>query len=250
MGALTEEIKSAIEEIKETDILGCITGSCLLDEDFDMWDTAPDIDVFIYGEPAMIHAMMTLENMGFEPGGKDKTTAGEELKRQWLIETGVQKNRQLSTIMYQRGAVNVNLTVKKHNRSVVEVLANFDMTIVMRGFDIPTKYDCDLRTQDGNDTHVAMPNKLKRSLYDHPSRFEVYRCLRQWNRVLKYWDRGFDTRPMARFYLDRIDDVLEAGAIFDTPNDRASFADMAPEFTEMRDIIVQWLEAHDEDKED
>lgn len=243
---ITEKIKATIDELKQTDILGCITGSCLLDEDFDAWDTAPDIDIFVYGEPAMIHAIMTLEHMGFAPGGKDKSTAGEMIKRQWLIESGVQKNKALSTIMYQRDDVNVNVTVKRHNRSVVEVLANFDMTIVMRGFDIPTQYDCDLREQDGNDKMVAVPNKLKRSMYDHPSRFEVWRCLRQWNRVIKYWGRGFDTRPMARFYLKCIDDVLEAGAAFGTDKDVASFEEMAPEFKEMREIIVKWLEENEE----
>lgn len=247
MGKMTEAIDSAIAELKESGINGCITGSCLLDEDFDTWDEAPDIDLFVYSEPSMIHAICTLEHMGYVPGGKDKKKAGEELKRKWLIETGLNRNMGLSTIMYEKDGVYVNVTMKRNNNSVVEVLANFDMSIVMKGYDIPTGFMCDLRTQDGGDVKVATPNKLKRALYDHPSRFDVWRALRQWNRVVKYYNRGFDTRPMARFYLDRIDEVLEAGAVFGSDKDVESFEEMAPEFREMKDTITKWLEEHEED---
>lgn len=245
--SITADIKQAIGELMLSNINGCITGSCMLDEDFDSWDQAPDIDVFTYSENSMIHAMCVLESMGYKPGGKDKTEAGETLKRKWLLEDGIQKSAPLSTIMYHKGDVCVNVTTKRNNHSVVEVLANFDMSIIMKGYDIPTGYLCDLRSQDGNDPMVAVPNKLKRSLYDHPSRFEVWRALRQWNRVIKYWSRGFDTRPMAEFYLDCIDKTLEAGAVFGTDKDIQSFEEMAPEFREMRDVIAKWLKEHEED---
>ena len=47
---LTEKINDTIKLLKNTDIHGCITGSCMLDMDFDSWTETPDIDVFTYTE--------------------------------------------------------------------------------------------------------------------------------------------------------------------------------------------------------
>lgn len=245
--SLNQDIKDTIEKLKATDINGCITGSCLLDVDFDEWQEHPDIDVFVYSEPALVEAIMILEGWGFEPGGKDKTPAGERLKRRWIMETGVNRKQPLSTIMYTKDGVDVNITVKGRCESVLDVIGTFDMSIVMIGYDIQTDCLCDLRTQNGCDPKVAEPNKFRRHLYNHPSRFEVQRAMRQWNRVLKYWARGYDTRPMARFYLEKIDGVLEAGAIFGTDKDVASFEEMQPEFREMKTTIEAWLAEHEED---
>lgn len=246
--SLSSKIHDAIEEIKTTDIDGCITGSCMLDMDFDSWMSVPDIDIFVYSDTSMVYALCKLEAMGFVPGGKDKKAAGEELKRSWLIEDGVKSNAALSTIMYQRDGVNVNVSLKKNCNSVIEVLASFDMTIIMKGYEISTGVMLDLTdTGEHGDSMIADPNRLKRQLYNHPSRFKVDRALRQWERVLKYWDRGFDTRPMARFYLDLIDQVLAAGAQFQTERDIASFNEMEPGFIKQRETIAKWLEEHKED---
>ena len=245
--SMNDKIKDSLDELKYSSILGCITGSCLLDADFDTWMTPPDIDVFVYSETAMVQAIMTLEGMCYTPGGKDKTNKGEELKRQWIIESGINRNASLSTIMYERDGVYVNVTYKKGCESVLDVVGGFDMSIIMMGYDIPTGFMLDLRSMSSDDPMVARPNKCKRQLYNHPSRFTVWRALHQWARVPKYYDRGYDTRPMAEFYLGIIDEVLEAGAIFGTDKDIASFEEMAPEFKEIRDTIAGWLEIHKED---
>lgn len=245
---LCSKIHKTIEDLKATDIDGCITGSCLLDTNFDIWTQVPDIDLFVYSDTSMIYAMCQLENMGFKPGGKDKKESGEKLKRQWLIETGVKGNVGLSTIMYEKDGVNVNISLKKNCTSVIDVLSSFDMTIIMKGYEISTGLMLDLRdTGEHHDLNIADPNKLKKHLYNHPSRFTVDRALRQWNRVIKYYERGFDTRPMAKFYLDSINAVLEAGAEFGTQKDLDSFNSMEPGFIEMKERITKWLEEHKED---
>lgn len=243
-----ERFKAVIEDLKGSDIYGCITGSCMLpDADFDTWMDKPDIDVFVYSDTALVQAMMILESWGFTPGGKGKTEAGEKLKREWIIETGVHRNKGLTTIMYEKDDIFINLTVKEDFDSVIAILASFDMSIIMIGYDIPSHYLLDLRTQDGNDPKVATPNKMKRQLYNHPSRFTVWRAVHQWDRVPKYYSRGYDTRPMARFYLEKIDAVLEAGAAFNTERDIESFNEMEPGFLEVRQTITDWLEEHEED---
>lgn len=245
--SIKKKISETIEKIKATDINGCITGSCMLDVDFDAWDTPPDIDIFVYSETSMVHAMLTIEGLGFKPGGKGKTIAGEETKRQWIIDTGVNKNAGLSTVMYKKDGVYINITLKKYCNSVIDVISTFDMSIIMIGYDIRNNVICDLREANGNTYKVAKPNPFKFNLNDHPSRFEVWRCLRQWDRVIKYYGRGYDTRPMAEYYLKCIDDVLEAGAIFQTERDITSFEEMEPGFTSMRKTISEWLDEHKED---
>lgn len=247
--SLKAQIEEVIENILLSGVDGCITGSCLLDDDFDMWDTAPDIDVFAYSEASFIHMICELDNIGYVPGGKDKKASGEKMKRHWILTTGVNSKAPLSTIMYEdpKTGLSINVTYKKNCDSLVEVLSSFDMSIIMKGIDISTRFMLDLTTSQGSDAKTAVPNKLKRHLYNHPSRFEVQRCLRQWDRVVKYYNRGYDTRPMAKFYLDIIHQVLEAGAAFGTEKDIISFEEMMPEFLEMDEIITSWLIEHEDD---
>ena len=59
-GAITlrEKVASAIELIKTLPIDGCITGSCLLPGfDPEGWGTTPDVDVFVFGEDELVHAI-------------------------------------------------------------------------------------------------------------------------------------------------------------------------------------------------
>lgn len=247
--SVNDDVNDIIDKIMSTDIDGCITGSCLLDDDFDLWDSVPDVDMFVYSEAAMIHAICALDNAGLVPGGKDKNHKGEEVKRKWILETGVNRKSPVCTIMYQDTAskVAVNVTYKRNCNSLIEVLASFDMSIIMKGIDITTGYKLDLTETMGSDKRTAVPNKLKRHLYNHPSRFDVDRCLRQWNRVIKYYGRGYDTRPMAKFYLGLIDEVLEEGPLFGTENDVISFEQFKDGFIEMKETIDNWLKAHEDD---
>lgn len=245
--SLTKELNKAIDELKETDIYGCITGSCLLEEDFDTWESIPDIDIFVYSRTAMMHAIMVIENLGYEPGGKGKPVAGEKIKKRWLIEDINNHNGFLNTIMYHRNDILVNITYKNGCTDVTDVLSTFDMSIIMKGYDISKGLYCDMRTLCSTDTKVAMPNYLNRNINDHPSRFNLNRLLRQWDRVIKYYNRGFDTRPMAKYYLDCINVVIDTGAAFETENDKISFTDMEPRFLDYKAKISAWIKEHEED---
>ena len=59
----TDRIRKMIRTILDDGrINGCITGSCMLDTDFDYWETTPDIDVFAYSPNYMIQAIEILVN--------------------------------------------------------------------------------------------------------------------------------------------------------------------------------------------
>jgi hypothetical protein len=65
--------------------------------------------------------------------------------------------------------------------------------------------------------------------------------------VVKYYDRGYDTRPMAEFYLKMIDECIEAGCLFDSDESHEAFDMFSEEFLVKRAVIADWLEDHKED---
>lgn len=240
-----------LNRIKELPIVGCITGSCMLDDDFSTWQDKPDIDIFVYTDTQMVWAISEILSLGYTFGGKGKKKRGEEIKFDWLLDMNSNKSLGLSTIMLEHRIgthdISVNITVKKGCTNVAEVLCSYDMSIIMKGYDIKNKMTLDLRTQNGWQERVASPNLLSNNIEEHPSRFTLARALRQWDRVTKYYNRGYDTRPMAQYYLDKINEVLAAGAVFGTERDEESFEEYAKDFKEIREIIKNWLEVHEDD---
>lgn len=239
---LTKQIKDTINLLKDTDINGCITGSCLLDENFDEWESVPDIDVFVYSIESQIHAVDVLEyKYGFKPGKYDHNCdKGEAWKVQRLRTYGMRKDSPLSTVSMYKDGITVNVSYRKDQRKLVDVISVFDMTIIMRGIDIPTGYELNLT---GDDSHTARLNPLRTIDY---SIWNTKKWVRQFDRVIKYWNRGFDTRPVAQAYIDMINTVIETGSLFTSEKAEQSYKEFAEEYIEVRDHIQMWLD----DKED
>lgn len=249
--SLTQEIKDTIELLKELPINGCITGSSMIPEaDFDAWTSKPDIDVFVYSDMQLLFvSTMLMTGYGFEPASK-----AEEKKLEWLREGGINKKAPLTTIKVKNGDVVVNLTWKKWKTSVVSVLASFDMSCIMIGYDIPFSWGIDMRTKDvkifddrenrwSDDPNVSVPNPMRKQNAD---RYTAAMWVRQFDRVIKYWQRGVDTRPMAKFYVDLINEVIETGSVFQSEKDIAGYEEFVEMYAPLRDRMEQWLK----DKED
>lgn len=249
--SLTKDIKDTIEMLKNTDINGCITGSSMLDCNFDNWDSVPDIDLFVYSEPQLQYAAnMLMFKFGFEP-----LSPGEEWKLGRVQNKGMQRNAYLSTVKLRLGNVVVNVTYKQYKNNIFSVLSSFDMSIIMVGYDIRKHVMLDLRCgwehmvpEDPDnrwspDTKVAYPNPLRDQDVDM---YGAEMWVRQFDRVIKYWNRGFDTRPMARFYIKLINEVIEKGQLFQTDKSEAAYQGFITTYEPLRDKMVQWLN----DKED
>jgi len=248
---LTEQIKETIELIKHTDINGCITGSSMLDADFDTWESHPDIDVFVYTEPELQYAV----NLLMMKHGFEVLTPGEAWKLGRTRKKKYKKDAPLSTLKLKKDDVIVNVTWKNDKENIFEVLSSFDMSIIMVGYDIHKKVMLDLRCgwngmvpedpEDrwSHDPKVAKPNPLRDQDVD---RYGVEMWVRQWDRVIKYWNRGFDTRPMAKFYINLINGVIDNGYLFNTEKSIQSFDEFVSIYEPLRDKMVEWLE----DKED
>lgn len=248
----TEKVKDVIQMLASTDIKGCISGSSMIpDADFDVWTDVPDVDVFVYSEPQLAYAINQLQfAYGFEP-----KTKGEQWKIDRINQRGGWNKTALSTVKLEKCGVTVNLTWKKGKIDLLSVLSSFDMSIIMIGLDIPTGVVLDLRTGNGivkddpkhiwsDDPFKAVPNPLREQDVDM---YGTEQWVRQFARAIKYWNRGFDTRPMARFYIGLIDGVIETGRLFESENSEARFSEFVSTFQPVRDKMAKWLEERDDD---
>lgn len=253
-GAFTtaEKISSAINLIKTLPLNGCITGSCLLPGfDPDGWGTKPDIDIFVFGEDELVTAIdLARYALKMEPGkGTERTRQQEEWKLARLKQSGLNYKIGITTYTFHYDGIMLNFTFKQrkfHNRwvpliSTPDVLESFDMSIVMQGYDIKHHVTYDMRV---GDPKVAIPNPLRDV---DCVMWTVAKWVRQFDRVVKYYNRGFDTRPMAKFYLDMIDECVEAGCLFDSEESKEAFESFSQEFLEKRATIADWYDAHKED---
>ncbi len=241
----TEKIKNTMYQLTQSDIDGCITGSSLISDDYDGWETPPDIDVFVYSSEAMIHAIDFVKmNLGFHEG-KGNNQVNTEAWKIARILSGDNKpsyrnsmrgwGGKLSTVSLCKDGVVINISHKSDCQTVASVLSSFDMSIIMIGYDIPSGRLLDLR---GDNKNLATPNPFRG---DSPEIMRVSQWIRQFDRVVKYYNRGYDTRPMARFYLDQIDEVISIGAIFNTDAGMEYYNNSMENMISNKEMIEEWL---------
>lgn len=243
-----------VDVVKKLPVNGCITGSYWLDDfDPDGWQTDPDVDLFVYSEDDLIKACTLAEfALQMVPGkGTPRSTMQEYMKLQLLDENGVNYKFGVTSYSFHHDGVTLNITYKCKKvkgktvplATIFDVLSSFDMSIVMQGYDIQSHVFTDLRP--GNvDHNKAVPNPYRKQ---NCMTWTVAKWIRQFDRVVKYYNRGYDTRPMAAFYLRMIDECLENGCVFDTESSKESFTKFSEEFKAQRDMIKEWLNEHKED---
>lgn len=251
--SLRDDIDKMQMRIMETDIEGCITGSSLAENwDVDEAEVKPDIDIFTYSPYAMVHAIDILEyKFGLVPGGDEVSSdKGEAWKAKQMRTTGRGYGRDLATCKFTDGNVVVNVSNRKGERSAMDVISRFDMSIVLQAYDIPSGSLIDMRCvqpkadlvdiikSEGGDPMVAVPNPFRS--FDGPT-WEAKKWLRQWNRVIKYWNRGFDTCPMARFYSNMIKEVIDGGVLFKTETCKQKYQEFVDEYAELGTKIDEWI---------
>lgn len=247
-----DKIKVLIDTVKTMPVNGCITGSCFLPTfDPEGWDTEPDVDLFVYNEVQLARAITIAQYvLGMKPGkGTERSRRQEEWKIDRFLNDGQNKRIHITTETFSLDGVMLNITYKETKArdrwipcsSVESVLKSFDMSIVMQGYDIQTHTFHDLRC---GDPMVAVPNPLRR--HDCVS-WTVRKWIRQFDRVVKYHNRGYDTRSVAKFYLEMIDECLDIGCLFDSEESKAAFDEFSKEFRNKKSDIETWLESHKDD---
>lgn len=227
---MKKQINNAIEIIKKQEIDGCITGSCLLD-----YFEGQDIDVFTYTKSSftkllyfmhynpMFQLLDPLEKHKFDEYiNKDKSS----LDRIGLITIKFKYNL----------CVDVNIIFKKFQNNCFDIISNFDLDIIATGFDIKTQKTLSLRESKGM---VGTWNKWNNTFYN-PDFWDVKRILRQFERVVKYTNRGYDLTEVTDKYIELVEKIILTENIYKTEKGNKYHEDTINQFIVVLKILKEW----------
>lgn len=233
---MEEHVKYIIEYLKKQPIKGCITGSCLLG-----YFEGQDVDLFVYDEKSFNKILFNLYY--------NKDFLILDPLEQWKLDQFLNKEYNnkasfgITTIKFvYNTCIPVNITLKKSCSNIFAVLSSFDLDIICKGYDIQTRQYLDL--SEGLPDKQATWNKWNVNFYD-PELWQISRILRQLQRVIKYYKRGYNTDAVCVKYIELIDEVQKFQNIFNS-NDFSEKLKIRKSNTKIvKQICEKWLEIHE-----
>lgn len=227
---MKEQIDSAIEILKKQEINGCITGSCLLD-----YFEGQDIDLFTYDKASftkllyfmyynpMFNILDPLEKHKFEEFTNEDKSSLDSLG--------------LITIKFKYNlCVDVNVIFKKFNKTCFDVVSNFDLDIITTAYDIKTGKTISLRESTGK---VGTWNKWNGTFYKC-NFWGTKRLLRQFERVVKYTQRGYDLTSVTDKYIEIIEEIIFTDNFYKSDKGTKYFNDTIEQFEVVLKILKVW----------
>jgi hypothetical protein len=232
---MKEHIDNAIELIKKQEINGCITGSCLLD-----YFEGQDIDVFMYDKSSFnkllffmhYHPMFNI----LDPLEQHKFNEYIDNDKSSLESLG------LITIKFKYNLlIDINIIYKKYNKNCFDVISNFDLDIIATGYDIKTGETLSLRQTTGfNGTW----NRWNTTFYKKGDFWSVKRLLRQFERVIKYTERGYNLDTVTEKYISIIEETLKIENYYKTEKGTQFYENNIKQF----EIVLKILQTYQRDK--
>lgn len=227
---MKEQIDNAIELIKKQDVNGCITGSVLLD-----YFEGADIDIFMYDKSSFNKLLFF---MHYNP----MFTILDKLELHKFNEYINEDKSSLDsigliTIKFKYNlCIDVNVVFKKFHKNIFDVLSNFDLDIIANGYDIKTGNYLSLRTTSGLE---GTWNKWNTSYYKC-NLWSCKRLLRQFSRVVKYTERGYNLETVTDKYIALIEEILSLDNIYKTEKGSLFYEKTQKEFEIVLKILQIW----------
>lgn len=227
---MKQQIENAIEILKKQDINGCITGSCLLD-----YFEGQDIDLFVYDKSSFnkilffmyYNPMFTI----LDPLEKHKFDEYINNNKSSLESIG------LITIKFKYNlCVDVNIVFKKFQKNCFDVISNFDLDIIAIGYDIKTGKTLSLRETTG---YEGTWNKWNPAFYKTEI-WSTKRLLRQFERIIKYTQRGYNLDSVTDKYIEIIEEILKTENIYKTEKGTKFYESTIEQFEIVLKIIKTW----------
>lgn len=243
---MRKQIDNAINWFKEAKILGkpingCITGSSLLGE---YWE-GMDIDVFVYTPQEFINILWKLyyDEMFTFPKESEKWKMGRYTTNENWVKASYKYGGVSSIKFLYNTCININIIYKNTLNNIFDILASFDMDIIAKGYDLANKKYLDLGDEEGRKNKIADINVWKEG-YKKIDIWSARNILRQFTRIVKYYNRGYNTDKVALAHINIIDNILKESNIhnskaFEEILDRAQH-----NFKIVKRIIELWLEEH------
>jgi len=238
---MKEHIDNAIEILKKQEVNGCITGSCLLD-----YFEGQDIDVFMYDKSSFTKLLFFLHyNPMFtilDPMEQHKFDEFINNDSSSLDSLG------LITIKFKYNLlVDVNVIYKKYNKNLFDVISNFDLDIIATGYDIKTGQTLSLRTTTGLE---GTWNRWNTAFYKKGDFWSVKRLLRQFERVVKYTERGYDLSTVTDKYISIVEDIIKIENFYKTEKGTTYFENNIKQFEIVFKILQAWKKENKITKEE
>ena len=227
---MKEHIDNAIELLKKQEINGCITGSCLLD-----YFEGQDIDLFTYDKASFTKLLWFMYyNPMFnilDPLEKHKFDEFTNEDKSSLDSLG------LITIKFKYNLlVDVNVIFKKFNKTCFDVVSNFDLDIITTAYDIKTGKTISLRESTGK---KGTWNKWNSTFYKC-NFWGTKRLLRQFERVVKYTQRGYDLTSVTDKYIEIVEEIILTDNFYKSEKGNKYFEDTIEQFEIVLKILKVW----------
>lgn len=234
MKQITNNALKWAKSLGEKGVNGCITGSCLLN-----YFEGQDIDIFVYDEGSFNE---TLYCMQYDKMFQILEPLELFKLQEWKKTNKVPYKFGMVTIKYKYNlTVDVNVIYKVKNKNVFDVISNFDLDIICKGYDLKTNKLLDLSENLPN--NKVTWNKWNNRYYSEEI-WTINSLLRQFSRCIKYYKRGYNTDEVSLKYLELLDKLLYYKNIFNSE----SFDEKVKVFKHnakiMKNLIELWLENH------
>jgi hypothetical protein len=230
---MEEQYKKAFEIISKQEVNGCITGSYMLTYD-PSWNQ--DIDIFCYDIPSfnkllffmhyndLFQILDPLENHKFSEYINNNQSSLEKLG--------------LITIKFKYNlCVDINIVYKKYFKTVFDVISSFDMDLIAIAYDIQTQKTISVRETEGK---VGTWNKWNTNFYKKSNFWSCKRLLRQFERVVKYTNRGYDVSLVTDKYIELIEEIISMSNFYKTEKGEMFFNNTIEEFKIILKILQSW----------
>ena len=237
---MKEQIDNAIELLKKQDVNGCITGSVLLD-----YFEGADIDLFMYDKSSFNKLLFFMHyNPMFtilDPLELHKFNEYINDDKSSLDSIGL-----ISIKFKYNLCIDVNVVFKKFHKNIFDVLSNFDLDIIANGYDIKSKQYLFLRESTGKE---GTWNKWNTSYYKSDL-WSCKRLLRQFSRVVKYTERGYNLDEVTDKYISLIEDILAKDNVYKSERGTLFYDKIQKEFEIVLKILQLWKKDKVMSKED
>lgn len=239
---MEEQIKNVIEFLKQQNVRGCITGSCLLGV-FENEKHVQDVDVFLYDEKAFAELYFAMyHNPMFTILDKLELWKSDMFRTKESF--GNKHHTGVTTIKFMYNTIiPVNIIYKKNCHNIFSVLSSFDMDVISVGYDLQAKEYLDL-SGDSRTTKIVSYNKWNPA-FNSTDVWNISKILRQLERVIKYYRRGYNTDAVVLKYMEMIDALQEFQSIFNSENFNDKLKITQENTLIIKQVCELWLKTHE-----
>lgn len=225
-----EDVISLIK--KQENINACLAGSCMLGYKED-WQQ--DVDCFCYDEQSFIALLYFMHyNSMFTILDKFELHKFEDYtrnKKSSLESIGIVSIK----FMYNL-CIPVNIVYKKFSNNIFSVLASFDMDLIAQGYCLQTKQEVSFR--QSKDLDVTW-NRFNTAFYKSDF-WSIKRLLRQFDRNVKYTNRGYDLSSVTDKYISIVEEIISQENYYKTEKGTKFYNDTIEQFEVVLKILQTW----------